>query len=285
MIVTKIRGGLGNQLFAYAAGRSLALTNDSELVLDISWYASGGRPFLLDRFNIEGAVSTRDHSGADDGIGFNQEGWSYDPSFEVVNGDRFLSGRWQSERFFAPHADAIRSDLTLADPSVEIEAQRYVEAKRGAADSVVAVHCRRGDYVSLADQGRFRLLGLDYFRSAMALFDERTQFLLFSDDPTWSHQHLGGPTVTVADLEESIMAFTAMRRCDHYIISNSTFSWWAAWLSDRAGTKVLAPPHDRWFGPELAKRDTSDVIPARWSQVPYVEEPDPRGSRLPGGKR
>lgn len=273
MIVTKIRGGLGNQLFAYAAGRSLALANDTDLVLDISWYATGPRPFLLDRFDIAGEVSTQDHSGADDGIGFNQEQWCYYPSFEHVDGDRFLSGRWQSERFFAAHADAIRRDLAFAHPGTTADARRFVEEQRDRGESIVAVHCRRGDYVGLAKQGRFRLLAPDYYRSAIATFPAPTRFLVFSDDPAWCHQHLDGPRTTIVDLEDTMLTFAAMQHCDHFVIGNSTFSWWAAWLGERAGTRVLTPPPERWYGPQQEPRDMSDVIPARWTHVPYDEEP------------
>lgn len=136
MIITKIRGGLGNQFFTYAAGRALSLTNNDPLVLDTSWYWSGARPFLLNHFRIAGTVSPDDHSGASDGVGFNQIHWQYDPLFEHVDGSRFLSGRWQSERFFARHRFEIKRDLQFRDGTYAATAAARIQAIRGGLGNV-----------------------------------------------------------------------------------------------------------------------------------------------------
>ena len=107
----------------------------------------------------------------------------------------------------------------------------------------------------------------------MAAFPAPTRVLVFSDDPAWCREHLDGPRVTVVDLEDTMLTFAAMQHCDHFIIGNSTFSWWAAWLGERAGTRVLTPPPERWYGPKQEPRDMSDVIPPRWTHVPCDEEP------------
>jgi Glycosyl transferase family 11 len=270
MIVSKIRGGLGNQLFIYAAGRRLAAAHKAPLLLDISWYRCGARPFLLDQFNICADITTSDHSHAEDGIGYNQQQWCYYDGFEEYSADRFLSGWWQSERFFEPAADLIRSEFVLREPAASETARAWMQGLRRKCNGpVVAVHRRRRDYVELARQRKFRLLGDAYYQAAMERFPANSTFLVLSDDPQWCRAHMQLPRVEFCDIEDTLVSFTLMQLCDHYIISNSTFSWWAAWLGESPGTQVVAPAASDWFGPVLAAQyETHDIIPARWIQLP-----------------
>lgn len=273
MIVSKIRGGLGNQLFAYAAGRYLSNLHSTTLLLDTSWYRDGPRALLLPHFNISGEITAKDQSGAPDGIGFNQPHWNYYPEFTGYSGRRFLSGRWQSERFFEPVAGLIRRDLTFADPAIAAAAEAAMARLRaGREGPLVSMHCRRGDYVGLTRSKQFRLLGLQYYAEAMAQFPAGSSFVVFSDDPEWCRQNLLGGRCVPCGVEDPLIAFGMMRLCDHHIIANSTYSWWAAWLGETHQSKVVAPEAAKWFGPELAaQHDTRDVIPKRWIELPVED--------------
>lgn len=275
MIVTKIRGGLGNQLFTYAAGRALALRYNAPLQLDVSWYQHGKRELLLEHFQIAGQLSPDDHSGAADGVGYNQQSWHYYPEFLQYDGSRFLSGWWQSERFFAEAADQLRRDLTFRDTAL-LPAARAIRRSLLADryDSLVAVHCRRGDYVGLARKQQFNLLPERYYHQAMKKFTGRPLFYFFSDDPTWCRATFSGPSIDVCTEPDPIRTLALMQVCDHFVIANSTFSWWAAWLAEQPTTRVIAPPHRLWFGPKLAARyRTEDILPSRWHQLSYLWGP------------
>lgn len=270
MVVTKIRGGLGNQLFTYAAGRYLALRHRTPLVLDISWYATGPRTFLLEHFHIAGSINASDLSAADDGIGYNQEHWHHYASFENFTGSKFLSGWWQSEKFFAGAADQLRRDLQLRDQLLVESAVCLRGGLMGSDyDYVVAVHCRRGDYVALAEERKFTLLSPEYYKSAMRRFGGRPLFLFFSDDIPWCRKQFDGPSIAFCEETDPLKALAIMSSCDHFIIANSTFSWWGAWLGEKEKTRVYAPPHEIWFGPELvlARGQTADIVPARWCML------------------
>jgi hypothetical protein len=272
MIVSKIRGGLGNQLFTYAAGRCLSVIHDVPLLLDTSWYKSGPRTFWLGHFNITADITWEDQSKSADGIGYNQEHWSYYAGFQDYSGYKFLSGWWQSERFFEPIAKIIRRDLALPDGPIIDAAHAWLRQFRsGHNDPCVAMHRRRHDYVQLASQGQFTLLDDTYYHAAMARFPEPCTFLLFSDDLPWCRAHMGQPGIEFCDVEDALVSFAIMQLCDHYIIANSTFSWWAAWLGEAPGKRVIAPHSAGWFGPVLAEKyASSDIIPARWSQLPLA---------------
>lgn len=270
MIVSKVRGGLGNQLFTYAAGRALSSLHKSSLVLDASWYLGGNRPFLLGHFNIRGDVSFHDHSSADDGVGFNQASWGFYPEFLHYEGYKFLSGWWQSEKFFAFSANYIRAELRPKNPvALERAKGNVASLKADIQRPVVAVHCRRGDYLPLANKGLFNVLSMDYYRRAMSFFDKGSNFIIFSDDAEWCKQHFEGLNIRICSEEDPITALLMMTCCDHYIIANSTFSWWGAWLGEKMpNTKVVAPSPNQWFGPLNNKdRVVDDIIPNRWKQI------------------
>jgi Glycosyl transferase family 11 len=269
MIVTKIRGGLGNQFFTYAAGRALSVLHNTDLVLDTSWYESGSRPFLLDKFNIVGEIDPTDRSEASDGIGYNQASWAYYPDFLSYSGFKFLSGWWQSESFFSFAAEQIRKDLQLRNLDADFRAlQLRRDLLSGGHDCLVALHCRRGDYVALAESGLFNLVPERYYRSAIKQFSGNPKFLFFSDDVIWCERTFSDLAITFCREEDPIEALALMKVCDHFVIGNSTFSWWGAWRGEKKGSRVFAPKCSDWFGQTLNERYlTSDIIPKRWAGI------------------
>jgi len=269
VIVAKLRGGLGNQLFIYAAGRSLALKHDVPLIFDTSWYKTGKRKLLLEEFTIAGTLVASDLSGADDGIGYNQEEWGFYEHFFACAGNKFLSGWWQSEKFFLHAAETIRKDLTFRNSLVLRQAQESLgKLRRSDHDSVVALHVRRGDYVAHSQTGRFRLLPASYYQSAMDEFEGNPLYLFFSDDTAWCHEHFQGPSVKICSEDDPLKSFALMSLCDHFVIANSTFSWWGAWLGESKTTRIYTPAHNSWFGPAKADYRTEDIIPERWRSLP-----------------
>jgi len=267
MIVSKIRGGLGNQLFIYAAGRALSIYHKAPFILDISWYKTGPRPFLLDQFNIQGVISTKDHSGAEDGIGYNQKQWNFYKEFLEYDGYRFLSGWWQSEEFFKSAANIIKNDLTLKSKTIIEEAIDNLNIIKSNKKNIVSVHYRRGDYVPLAEQGLFYLLNDSYYDAAISRFNNDTVFLFFSDDIECCKQSFSSPLYRFCEVEDTLLSLAMMQNCDHHIISNSSFSWWAAWLGEKDGKRTISPKSSHWFGPKNPQYETDGIIPKRWIQL------------------
>lgn len=184
----------------------------------------------------------------------------FSPQMLDVGPDAYLAGFWQSPKYFEDVADTIRSDLTVRDPPTGNNAHLADEI---ADTCSVGVHVRRGDFVDLGIT-----LPAGYYKSAakqLAASLDDPSFFVFSDDPTWARSTLDLPGETTyvthndgsADYED----LRLLRRCDHQICSNSTFSWWGAWLNEYPDKHVLTPwDHDV---------TTSDFVPNDWTTVDY----------------
>jgi hypothetical protein len=317
MVIAFLCGGLGNQMFQYAAGRRLAAVWQVELKLDLSAYRGGtdqrpagleafGRRIrvfdlsitateaspaeiarLRDRFN---KPTTRDRIvrqlrrikpkllwPASD---VQERGYRFDPSVLDAPSDAFVHGFWQSEKYFADVAPLIRREFTPKDPAVIRYAQDYVSRLRETGGPIVSLHVRRGDLAAAheslkkANIVHGKPISLDYIRAAVARFDAGHRFLVFSDsakDIDWCRQNLRGngiPTdrLLFSDDHSDIQDMAIMSACDHHIIANSTFSWWAAWLNPHPETRVIAP--SVWSPPGTPKAIvTDDLIPAGWEMI------------------
>lgn len=244
-------GWLGNRLFQYCATRALSLRRGVECVFP----TDDTNLFLL--FPRLGAVPRNGH--APDRI-YTERQFHFDPAVLDLPDGTFLSGYFQSERYFADHARTIRAELT------EWEGSPFM---RPDIPGVVSVHVRRGDYIKLA--AHHPPLPVSYYREAMALFPGY-DFMFFSDDILWCQQTFGGtpqmhPRVSFSFGRSALEDMALMSRCEHNIIANSSFSWWGAWLNLMPSKKVIAPSEARWFGPAKAGWSTKDLIPEGWTRI------------------
>jgi Glycosyl transferase family 11 len=276
-VTVGIGGGLGNQLFQYATARRLALTNGVPLVIDhLSGFARDfyQRRYLLDRFAIHGqtidprasfvspwgrvrrrALTWRNRSRAladQTYVVEDQEKFHPEMLTLAVTRPIYLEGYWQHERYFADIADLVRDELTL---KTEHDAQNLAMAEKIDAVESVCLHVRRlhgvpgtKDAKPLAQVSAWHHLDASYFPRALELLASKVanpHFFVFADYPDWAREHIhtthpiefvthNGPD---ADTED----FWLMGRCRHFIISNSTFSWWAAWLARNPLKVVIAP--------------------------------------------
>ena len=279
MIIVTIIGGLGNQLFQYAAGRAVALKHNTRLRLDLSGFPRYPRPYLLDHFRIEAREASPAELQLATGGGtvgtplrrIVENGPSFHPEILESGPHLFLQGYWQSPRYFEPVAAQIRADLRLRQP---LSPAALAISSSLAEPGSVALHIRRGDYVNHPGANQVHgVTGLDYYHRAMATIEERIEsprYFVFSDDLPWAKQHLhsrhplhfvdphdSAPAPT-RDYEDLIL----MAQCHHQIIANSTFSWWAAWLNPRPDKQVIAPL--RWFA---GKPEPEGLIPPEWARL------------------
>jgi hypothetical protein len=293
MIIVHLRGGLGNQMFQYAAGRALAQRYAVELKIDLSWYQKDFlRSYGLSSFNLKVSFSDEQDlkfifGGKSLTLGriasrlwesrrpyyqrkvFIEKSFCFDPNFWNAPSQVMLVGYWQSEKYFGEIADQLRRDFTL----VKTPDERFsnFESKISEVPSV-GVHVRRGDYVNNPKTNAFHgLCTLEYYQQAIALISERygkdLQFFVFTDDPQWvmdnfeltSSYTLIAPSGKGKEADDLIL----MSRCRHFIIANSSYSWWAAWLGQFTDKMVIAPKH--WFRAE--GYENVDLIPSDWIRL------------------
>jgi len=287
VIITRIVGGLGNQMFQYAVGRAVSVQSGNPLKLDLTELKRDPRrPFQLNQFKtIIEEASPRDipllprkslygqlfvrlkNIGRVPHV--RETSSSFDPKILQLRASAYLSGYWQSEKYFAAHADIIRQDFSLRE-AIASERQRTLSKIRevGAA---VSVHVRRGDYVTNASANAVHgTCEPGWYGVAMQKMAERVArptFFIFSDDIQWARDNLPKnecmvfvePQADGRDGEDMHL----MASCHSHIIANSTFSWWGAWLNPRRDKQVLAPA--RWF--RSAAHDDRDLISPSWKRI------------------
>lgn len=287
MILCRLSGGLGNQLFQYAASRHLADVHQTELVLDTYWYEhmpklDTPRTFELARYPVRARKVTKSealwcllHGGrVTRRLGFLPRRWShfsekglgFDAHFLRLPDNTYVDGYWQSFRYFESAAESLRSELW---PSAPLGDKDQVVAQTVRESQSISIHVRRGDYVSSTAAAQHGVCGLDYYRNAVQYMQNRdpaARFFVFSDDPMWTKKNLILPADTYfVDHNDSSRAFQDLRlmsMCKHHITANSSFSWWGAWLSSAANKLVVSPK--QWFADG---RDTSSLSPADWVRL------------------
>jgi hypothetical protein len=272
-VIVTLTGGLGNQLFQYAAGLALSRRLGVGLTLDVGAY----RRDRLRRFSLEPIlhpeVTVADHPrwrvrlrrrvGRREPPPFRPDNAGWDPAFAGIAAPVRLHGTCASPRYFAEVGETVRREFTGFP--LESEAARALRG-RVAAGEMCAVHVRRGDYLKNAK--RLRKLGLkdrDYYARAIDEVRARAghdlTVVVFSDEPNAARTVLDGLVrrVVVAEGTHDTEDLVLMAACDHHVIANSTFSWWGAWLATSPHQLVVAPA--RWFAQHPEPRD---LIPADW---------------------
>jgi Glycosyl transferase family 11 len=288
MIVVRLCGGLGNQLFQYAAGRRLANARQEVLVLDLGWYArtpptDTPRAYELGNYPIRARPATavealwcRLHEGRllrrmsflpRRWRHWREKGFEFDPAVLDLPDSIYLDGYWQSHHYFEDAADLIRADFT---PIAPFGPQDEKIAALIATGDAVSVHVRRGDYVAHHPAATAHgQCSLDYYKAALVHILPHVKtphFFVFSDDPAWARENLllPGPS-TFVDHNGPASAFQDLRLmslCKHQITANSSFSWWGAWLNSRPDKIVIAPK--QWFADP---RNTDSLTPDDWLRL------------------
>lgn len=287
MIIIQLAGGLGNQMFQYAFGRSLAHRLNTKLKLDISSYRRRKRhgyslhhfricEDYVDRSDVERLVPfsriqiyLRRHFG----LSFSdrlyvERSFDYDPGTGVVKPDTLLSGYWQSEQYFIDIGDTIRKEFVLK--TVISPATDEIRQKIGNTNSV-SIHVRRGDYIENRKfHRRHGICDMAYYQRAVEMIMKKVEnphFFIFSDDPEWIKYNFAfletKTLVTGSGASKNFEDLYLMTQCRHNIIANSSFSWWGAWLNNNPGKVVMAP--EQWFADKTI--NTTTLIPKTWLKI------------------
>jgi hypothetical protein len=290
VVICNILGGLGNQLFQFAAGRSMTLARGDALKLDISGFAGYGlhQGFQLQQafrgvFNVAAESEVQAILGWQSAslvrkimtrpvmAPLRKRGWMVEPHFQHWTGldnaptDCYVQGYWQSEKYFEAHAPTLRADLAFKAP---LSGENSTLAARMGKVNSVSLHVRRGDYASNPTTAAMHgQCSLDYYHAAVQYVNSQVNdpvFYIFSDDMAWVREHLKipAPSCYVDHNDRAFDDLQLMAQCKHHVIANSSFSWWGAWLNARPNKLVVAPR--QWFA---TPRATHDLLPASWIKL------------------
>lgn len=291
-IITLIRGGIGNQLFCYAAARRLALANNVELVIDdrsgFTRDFKYQRKYALDNFYIPIRKATklerlepferyrrallkwssRRKPFYQRGY-LEQDGIDFDERLLAlkVKETLYLDGYWQSEGYFKDVEQTIREDLRIIPPTDALNQRMADKIRKSEA---VALHVRWFDSPgSMEDHNA----SAKYYHRAIEFMEnsiESPHYFLFSDDPDAARRKFDLPKARVTFVshnqgdENAYADLWLMTQCKHFITANSTFSWWGAWLSGGMGKVVVTP--SKLIG-NVTAWGFDGLIPKNWIQL------------------
>lgn len=266
MIYIRLSGRFGNYLFQIAAGASLAkkygvefkvvVAPDTEVISTISkesmWkYVSSFKDNIFREIEFV----------REPPIGISMYSWRDFPYKPIPysGNDLLIDGYFQSYKY-------VDSDLMRQLFAIPEEIRNKLEKKYGEVlnKPFTCIHVRRGDYLNLPH--RFSITSMNYFRNAIRQIGKNTLFVVVSDDLSWCKKHFKGTNFVFADKGNSMLEdFYLQSLATNNVISNSSFSWWGAWLNDNPDKKVFYPTP--WFGPHYSHYDTSDLCPDTWTAL------------------
>jgi hypothetical protein len=289
LVTVDLIGGLGNQLFQYAIARAIAHARGGNVALNLEWFDAvrsasvTTRHYALAPFLLPVALVRPWYANSRALLYFNKalkrigvrrsyfretDFFSFDPTALSAEPPIHLSGYWQSWKYFEGISDLLKRELgtprNLSAASTEM-------LQRIKSCDAICVHVRRGDYVSNAAASNLHgTCGLDYYRSAMSVISaplKNPYAFVFTDDPGWVRENfVSAVPFTVVDInahEQAHQDLWLMAACSHFVIANSSLSWWGAWLSTAQEKTVICPR--KWF--KGGDHDTSDLLPEEWIRM------------------
>lgn len=263
MIVTKLQGGLANQLFQWAFGRHLSNTYNLELYNETSFYdryipGTTKRKYSLSKFpNINTPVFNSNNLSngksflkVNDNFQFNK--FNFDEKYNY-----YLDGYWQSEKYFFESMDLIKNELSPDKNTFEkLKQTPFIDS------NVISIHVRRTDY--LTSNGYHPVQSIDYYKKALEVIGNYDNLFIFSDDIQWCKSNFDFKNMYFIEGNDDVEDLWLMSLCKNNIIANSSFSWWGAWLNSNPGKKIIAPKN--WFG-DQTNLNENDIIPNNWIKI------------------
>lgn len=238
---------LGNQLFQIATAENLARENGDRVAYPVWDYAK----YFAGDFTPKQSKAIFVHR---------EHGFHYSPIPYAKN--LAIEGYFQSEKYFSKNSSYVREMFTL-------KPEYAVKIVHNDNFPTCFIHVRRGDYLN--HYNHHPILNMDYYNEAISYIntqEDEVRYFVFSDDHAWCMEvfsNYNNVTVMMEDMD--IRHFSMMKSCDHAIIANSSFSWWAAWLNNNATQIVVAPKDERWFGPALSHYSVNDIYCDGWIKI------------------
>lgn len=289
MIITRIIGGLGNQMFQYAIGRNLASKMKTNLKLDVKSFDNYSlRSYGLNVFNIHENFATKkelrkfklfDNTIAKrikpilpDSLKYSiyleKKEFCFDPEIYEMKGHLYLKGYWQNPKYFEDIEEIIKNEFTIKTKPKGKNQEFLLKIQKCNS---VALHVRQGDFVNnLKTYKKHGICSLNYYKKATRIIKDKVNepyFFVFSDNPEWCTKYLkiDSPAIFMShnNQNKDFEDLRLMKNCKHFIIANSSFSWWGAWLSNNPQKIVIAPK--KWLNINSVK--TTNLIPENWIKI------------------
>lgn len=294
MIISRLIGGLGNQMFQFAAGFALAKKLEVPLRLDIAALKKYNRHngyqlhkifkgefFTANFFDVVGVLGLREYRYRFNSVEvdlsyiyknnsnlFLERSHNFCVQYESISRPCYLSGYWQSEKYFLDYSKDIREIFKFKE---ELNIKNSFLLKEISSHNSVGVHVRRGDYLTNHSAALFHgTCPISYYLNAIEIINSKvsnTKFYLFSDDTSFVKDNFGHiNNIVIVDINKGNESYNDMRllaACKHHIIANSSFSWWGAWLANYQNQIVIAPKV--WFAG--SKEKIYDIYNQNWLLV------------------
>lgn len=269
-------GGMGNQMFQYSFGKFLSEKYNLPLKIDLSFLKNRNmgsnfvyRDYDLDLFNIENDFdinpTKQRYLVSEPNFQFSQQ--TID-SIRDIDGHFYIDGYWQSYKYFQSIEREIKNHFKLKNPIESSGNKKMIDMMdRIKNENSVLINIRRTDYLNTDFHGvlsvEYVMKGVDYIKNKV----DNPHYFIFSDDIEWCIDNIKLDNMTIVDHSYKGDRFgwylELMKSCKHFIIPNSTFAWWAAWLNDDNSKIVLAPK--KWFNDSSI--NTEDLIPEKWIRI------------------
>lgn len=281
MVISYLKGGLGNQFFQYATGYALSRELNCPLYLDTSHYKNKQqiRKFELSLYQIESKeigntqkliLKVLSKISPEKNIHIQEKQFHFVPfDLTTLSSKKsvWLDGYWQSPLYFEKYrADILRQFQLSQSPSPEN--QSLLSEIRNS--NSIFLHVRRGDYVSNKSAASFHgTLPISYYEHALQKLnftESSNQLFIFTDDPEWcieSFKTINSKRVVTHNQNSGWEDLRLMSECKAGILANSTFSWWGAWLNQNSNLKIIAPKN--WFTDGTIR--TCSLTPSSWSLI------------------
>lgn len=289
MVIVQLSGGLGNQLFQYAYGKSLATRNKCRLKLDLSMFEfDTKRDYSLMPFKIEAELASKRECNLLKGQNLNffdsiikkiffskskiiiESNFYFCPENIEIKPPAFLIGYWQTEKYFKEFRHCILNNFQIFIPASL--ANQAMICKIESCNSI-SLHVRRGDFINENSTNKTHgVCSIEYYKKAIDFIAKKISnpvFFIFSDDTKWVYEnmklHFSSFVVDINDHKFAYEDLRLMSKCKHHILANSSLSWWGAWLNESENKVVIAPKI--WFADLELNNATSDLCPEEWIRM------------------
>jgi hypothetical protein len=252
-------GRLGNQMFQYAALKAVSLKtgldyylpNNTNIKYDGAYDFTNNkwisyRLDLLDCFDIKCSLLDKKLPNL-----YQEQKFTFESEIYNIQDNTAIEGYFQSYKYFNDYKNEILKEFTFKSVILE-KCKQFISQYPNS----VAIHVRRGDYVK---HPGFWTITPEYIQEALQYFnDDEYTFLIFSDDIEWC-KHIFPEGVIFVEGNNQFEDLCLMSLCKHNIISNSSYSWWGAYLNQNENKRIIAPSN--WF---TNPKPLNDLYPNNW---------------------
>ena len=253
MVISYLKGGLGNFLFQIAHGYSLSLDNNVSFGIDLNkiWVVhTHWSEYMNNIFRNVPTITSPNQIH-----NYRYESLTYKPTPYTQN--IFLDGYFQSEKYFIHNKEKILDLFKIDETTLEYLNSKYPDIMN--SNNTCSIHVRRGDFLRI---DFYNKLNMDYYNKAIDMVGRDKHFIIFSNDIPWCKENFKDINATFIEGEKDYVDMYLMSLCKDNITSNSTFSWWGSYIILNPDKKIFTPR--TWF---IHSHSNEDLLPSEWIKI------------------